>query len=109
MTQPERASRLWLAMAVATLWTVSVGGAVEAGEDEAAPTLDALTPDLCAPLPVTPTRRSRPRLLSCFRRGVIHICATLLTGRPLPRGYFIPLPWPATFPTASPTPVRQVA
>jgi len=112
MTRPERASRLWLAMAVATLWTVSVGGAVEAAEDGVAITLDALTPALCVPLPVTPTRRSRPRLLSCFRRGVIHICATLLAGRPLPRGYFIPLPWPATFPTASPASpasARQVA
>jgi len=109
MTRPERASRLWLAMAVATLWTVSVGGAVEASEDDATITLDALTVDLCAPLLVTPTRRSRPRLLSCFRRGVIHICATLLAGRPLPRGFFIPLPWPATFPTASPTRALQVA
>jgi len=109
MTRPERASRLWLAMAVATLWTVSVGGAVEASEDGAALTLDALTPALCAPLPVTPTRRSRPRLLSCFRRGVIHICATLLAGRPLPRGHFVPLPWPATFPTASPASARKVA
>ncbi len=108
MTRPERASRLWLAMAVATLWTVSVGGAVEAAEDSAALTLEALTADLCVPLPVTPTRRSRPRLLSCFRRGVIHICATLLAGRPLPRGHFVPLPWPTTFPTASPAPARQV-
>ncbi len=109
MTRPERASRLWLAMAIATLWTVSVGGAVEAAEDGSAITLEALTAALCVPLPVTPTRRSRPRLLSCFRRGVIHICATLLAGRPLPRGHFVPLPWPATFPTASPAPARQVA
>ncbi len=111
MTRPERASRLWLAMAVATLWTVSVGGAVEASADGAALTLDTLTPELCVPLPlpVTPTRRSRPRLLSCFRRGVLHICATLLAGRPLPRGHFVPLPWPMTFPTASPAPARQVA
>jgi len=100
MTRPERASRLWLARAVATLWTVSVGGAVEASEDRAVITLDALTPAWCVPLPVTPTRRSRPRLLRCFRRGVIHICATLLARRPLPRGSFVPLPWPATFPTA---------
>ena len=109
MTRPERASRLWLAMAVATLWTVSVGGAAEATADGSAIILDALTAELCVPLLVTPTRRSRPRLLSCFRRGVIHIVATLLAGRPLPRGRFIPLPWPTTFPTASPAPARQVA
>src|SRR5438270_5212731 len=29
MLDPERAERLWLAMAVATLWTVAVGGAAE--------------------------------------------------------------------------------
>jgi len=110
MTRPERASRLWLAMAVATVWTVSVGGAVEAAEDGVtALTLDALTPELCVPLPVTPTRRSRPRLLRCVRRGVIHICATLLVGRPLPRGCFIPLPWPTTFSPASPALALQVA
>jgi DDE family transposase len=109
MTRPERASRLWLAMAVATLWTVSVGGAVEAGAEAAAMTLDALTSAVCATLPVTPTRRSHPRLLSCFRRGVIHIGATLLAGRPLPRGSFVPLPWPATFPTAPPLPACRVA
>ena len=66
MTRPERASRLWLAMAIATLWTVSVGGAVEAAEDGSAITLEALTAELCVPLPVTPTRRSRPRLLKLF-------------------------------------------
>ncbi len=115
MTRPERASRLWLAMAVATLWAVSVGGAVEATADEgrSAVTLEALTADLCAPLPfplpLPSTRRSRPRLLSCFRRGVLHIRATLLAGRPLPQGSFVPLPWPTTFPTASPTQARHVA
>ncbi len=111
MTRPERASRLWLALAVATVWAVSVGGAVEAADDEerAALPLGALTADCCTPLPLSPTRRSRPRLLSCFRRGVIHICATLLAGSPLPRGHFVPLPWPATFSTASPVPAGQVA
>ena len=109
MTRPERARRLWLAMAGPTLGTVRVGAAGAAGADHATVTLEALTADLCAALPVTPTRRSRPRLLSCFRRGVIHIRASLLAGRPLPRGYFVPVPWPTTFPTASPTPAQQVA
>ena len=30
MVDPERAERLWLAIAVATLWAVSVGGEVDA-------------------------------------------------------------------------------
>ena len=29
MTEPHRAARLWLAVAVATLWLLSVGGAAE--------------------------------------------------------------------------------
>jgi hypothetical protein len=109
MTRPERASRLWLAMAVATLWTVSVGGAVEASAEDALDSLEVLAAERCVPLPVAAPRRSRPRLLSCFRRGVMHICATLLAGRPLPRGHFVPLPWPTAFPTAPPALTQQVA
>jgi hypothetical protein len=109
MTRPERASRLWLAMAVATLWTVSVGGAVEATAEDTLDALAVLTADRGVPVPVTSTRRSRPRLLSCFRRGLLHICATLLAGRPLPRGHFVPVPWPAAFPTAPPALTPQVA
>jgi hypothetical protein len=30
MTDPERAARLWLAVAVATLWLLSVGGEADA-------------------------------------------------------------------------------
>lgn len=33
MTSPERVARHWLALAVATLWTVSAGGEAEAAED----------------------------------------------------------------------------
>ena len=31
MTAPDRAARLWLALAVATLWMMSVGSALEVG------------------------------------------------------------------------------
>ena len=41
MTDPQRAARLWLAVAVATLWLLSVGG--EAGERIAPSTLSDLT------------------------------------------------------------------
>ena len=33
MRDPRRAGRLWLAMAVAILWVVEVGGAAEAEEE----------------------------------------------------------------------------
>ncbi len=38
--------------------------------------------------------RARPRLLSCFRRGVLTILAALLQGQPVPLGRFLPEPWP---------------
>jgi hypothetical protein len=93
MTDPERAARLWLAVAVATLWLVSVGGAADA----ALP--DATCPDLdLAALAPTPRRRrhaSRLRLHGVFRRGWMLILLALLRHDPLPLGRFIPEPWPA--------------
>jgi len=91
MTDPQRASRLWLAMAVATLWVVSVGGEVDATQPASS----------IADLPVLHVARhrtryaTRPRLLSCFRQGVLTILAALLQGEPLPLGRFIPEPWPS--------------
>lgn len=91
MTDPARASRLWLVMAVATLAVVRAGGAAESG-------LEAVTWDGGLDLAPVRPRQSRPRLLSCFRRGVVRILAALVRGRPLPRGRFRPEPWPLTLP-----------
>ena len=91
MTRPDRAARLWLAVAVATLWLLSVGG--EAEEMLPASTI----PDITALAPRLPrTRRAtRLRLVSVFRRGWIRILVALLDQAPLPEGRFIPEPWPA--------------
>lgn len=92
ITDPKRVERLWLAIAVATLWAVSVGGEADA----------ALPPSSFEELPHThiarrrTTRRSRPRLLSCFCRGIVVILASMIAGRPLPRGLFRPEPWPSS-------------
>lgn len=98
MTDPERASRLWLAMAVATLWVVSVGG--EADARLPASSLEALPPThvarrRAAELP--PTRQ-----LSCFRRGILLITARLVQGRALPVGQFLPEVWPDEQAAAAP-------
>jgi hypothetical protein len=90
MTDPARATRVWLAMAVATLWVVSVGGQADANQP--ASMLDEL-PILPA-IRCQTTWRSRPRLLSCFRRGVIPIVTTLVAQGVLPIGRFVPEPWP---------------
>jgi Transposase DDE domain len=90
MTQPERAERLWLALAVATLWVVRVGG--EADATLPVSSLDALPPTQRAHGRHTP--QTRLRLVSCFKRGLIVIVTALLAGHPLPLGTFHPEPWP---------------
>jgi hypothetical protein len=91
MTDPHRVTRFWLAIAVATLWTISVGG--ETDETLPASTLDELPETHIARRRTT--HRSRPRLLSCFRRGIGVILAALINGNPLPLGRFCPEPWPS--------------
>jgi hypothetical protein len=91
MTKPERAARLWLAVAVATLWLLSVGS-------EAEETIPVSTvPDLVALVP-TPRRARQAtqlRLMSIFRRGWTLILVALLDQAPLPLGCLVPEPWPA--------------
>jgi len=90
MVDPERAERLWLAIAVATLWAVSVGG--EADANLPVSSLEALPQTHVARR--TATKRSRPRMLSCFARGIITIIGRLIRGDGLVLGRFIPEPWP---------------
>jgi hypothetical protein len=104
MTHPDRAARLWLAVAVATLWLVSVGGEADAALD------DATCPDLVDLL--LPTRRRRHatclRLVGVFRRGWTLILAALFRRAPLPLASFYPEPWP-TLPLPFPFPAAPAA
>ena len=92
ITDPTRATRFWLALAVATLWVVSVGGEADA----------TLPPSTLEALPEThvarrrATRRTPPTLLSCFRRGISTIMSTLFLAKPLALGGFRPEPWPSS-------------
>jgi hypothetical protein len=90
MVDPERAERLWLAIAVATLWVVSVGGEVDASLPVSS--LEALPETHVARR--SATKRSRPRMLSCFARGIITIVGKLIRGDGLVVGRFVPEPWP---------------
>jgi DDE family transposase len=90
MKDPRRAERLWLAIAVATLWTVSVGCQAEA--TLAVPLLSDLPEQHIARRRV---RQKRPsRALSCFRRGRLLIVAALCAGQAVPQGRLLPEPWP---------------
>jgi hypothetical protein len=91
MSHPDRAARLWLAIAVATLWLVSVGGAADA-DDPTAP-LDNLPARL--PRAGRSRRATRLRLVGVFRRGWTLILLALLRRAPVPLASFFPEPWPA--------------
>lgn len=90
MSDPDRAARLWLALAVATLWVVNVGGELDAK-------LQAC--DL-SHLPLTHIARKtkihsfKARKISCFARGIIHVLTALINHRPISLGSFLPEPWP---------------
>ena len=104
MTSPGRAERLWLVIAVATLWTVSVGCAAEV-----ALPLPALVE---GPVPPVARRHAavgpRRRELSCFRRGRLVLVAALCGGHELPLGQLIPEPWPKSLDTAVSLPRAQI-
>lgn len=70
MTRPERAERLWLVMAVATLWALSVGGQAD--------------------LTSFPLVATGKRALSCFVQGLNAILVAALHRHPLSSGCFIP-------------------
>jgi hypothetical protein len=94
MTDPARVERLWLVIAVATLWVVSVGAVAE--DTLPASSFDALPDDHIARR--RKTQKARPRLLSCFRRGIIRILVALIRGETLPFARFLPSAWPNFFP-----------
>ena len=91
---PDRAARLGLAIAVATLWLLRVGGAA----DVTIPTSTRLdVPGLCPERPRT-RRATRLRLVSVFRQGWVRRLVALLRQAPLPEGRLVPEPWPTGSP-----------
>lgn len=98
MTDPGRAERLWLAIAVATLFLVSIGGKAEANLSASSlPPLSQINSELeldgnSTTYPSVSSRLNNPpiRLLSCFRRGFLVILASVIKQMPLPTGSFIP-------------------
>jgi len=92
MTEPQRAARLWLAVAVATLWLLSVGGAAE----ETIPEGTLLDVSEALACQRWQHRATRLRLVSIFRRGWMLILVALLNQAPWPLGAFFPEPWPTS-------------
>jgi hypothetical protein len=88
MTDPARAEWLWLAIAVAMLWTVAVGCAAEHAAEQAS---------RCLQMPQTAAGATRE--LRCFRRGRVMLVTTLCLGQNLPATQLVPEPWPKTLDT----------
>jgi hypothetical protein len=85
MEDPARAERLWLAVALATWWLLSVGGEVDA----------EVAVETMSQVPQTQrSRKPRWRLIGIFRQGWNQILASLLSRDPLPFGTGKPEPWP---------------
>jgi hypothetical protein len=94
MTDPDRVARLWLAVAVATLWVLAVGGQVDRG---ACPqeTLPALATASLGGRRSGPAVVARtPRLVSVLRQGIARLVALLIRGQSVLPGQWYPEPWP---------------
>ena len=77
LREPTRAERLWLAMAVATLWTVTMGSEQQRNIQ------DTLKGPGIADDEVQQKSESKKtnRIISCFLQGLINIIADLLCGK----------------------------
>jgi hypothetical protein len=93
ITDPERATRLWLAVAVATLWLVSVGGAADA--NVLCETLPSVQEVVGSRYREARQRSQRWRLVSVFRLGWVILLLALLQQDRLPVGRFVPEILPA--------------
>lgn len=89
---PDRASRTWLALALATFWVVAVGG--QHDHDESAR-------ETFARCPATEVRQRGPedagkahRLVSVLQQGIAVIQAMLMEGQVLKPETWYPEPWP---------------
>jgi hypothetical protein len=85
MEDPARAERVWLALALATWWLLSVGGEAEA----------SLPVETMSQVPGS-VRRQRQgwRLVGIFRHGWNLIMAALINHQPIPLSHGVPEPWP---------------
>jgi len=99
-TQPDRAARLWLAVAVATVWLLSVGEEA----DDTIPMRTVQDGTALVPPQARSRRATRRRLVRVFRRGWTLILVAWRNQAPLPLGRFVPDPWPAVAEPEAETP-----
>ena len=100
MVQASNVERLWLAMAVAQLWCVSLGCRAEVDREEQ---FQQHEPGACLPEHHMARRRRKrpagqrsPRRLSCVVRGKLALIAMLFLSQTLPVGILQAEAWPET-------------
>jgi hypothetical protein len=95
MLEASRVERLWLAVAVAQVWTVSVGCQAEQQCQE--PRGESLPAQhIACRRRKRPADQPSPRRLSCVVRGRLGLVAALFKAEILPCGRLLAEAWPAT-------------
>ena len=91
MEDADRVERLWLVLAVATLWAVAVGSEAE---DAAANQSISELPELHIANKTRKNNMHRQRTISCTKRGFILSLTSLILGRVVLPKKLAPGPWP---------------
>jgi len=104
MQQAGRVERLWLALAVAQVWTVSVGCQVEQEHEQQAPGADLPVTHIARRRRTRPAHQPPTRRLSCVVRGRLGLVAALFSASVLPCGRLVPEAWPQTITAPSKRP-----
>lgn len=102
MKDPVRASRMWLAMNVASLWAISTGVHLEVQAEEQcaqrAAAAQVRKPQVqleTAGEASAPPRKKVGRQQSCFTRGRLFLLTTLYQNQQWPQGILKAEPWPS--------------
>jgi hypothetical protein len=96
MQEASRVERLWLAMAVAQVWTVSVGCQAEVQQEQNHPAANLPATHIARRRRKRPAGQPAPRRLSCVVRGRLSLVAALFNAEILPCGRLRAEAWPET-------------
>jgi hypothetical protein len=96
MQEASRVERLWLAMAVAQVWTISLGCLAEVQEQLQDRGMSLPPTHIARKKRLRPAGQPPQRRLSCVVRGRLKLVAALFTAEVLPCGRLVAETWPQT-------------